>query len=150
MKEITIDKTVKETWYEASDGTRFRAKEECKRYEESAKCVLLTKYKHLVIITITEYDLHQAGSEEYSLDVVKITKEEDIDTIMQLSALYNSHQNYRQYDDKNRDMCIKALKENDYIFIARDSCGDDVFYIQYSKNELIAHINSVCDAQVPA
>ena len=43
MKEIT--KEVKNTYtvYQASDGTEFNSKEECKKYEDTAKCVLLTK-----------------------------------------------------------------------------------------------------------
>ena len=147
MKEVIVDKVIKETFYEAVDGTHFRTKEECKKYEDSAKCVLLTKYNHMVIKNIAEYDLHLAGSEEYMLDIVKIDSEEDIYIIMQLYALYNSHQSYRQYDDKYRNMCIKALQEDDYIFIARENCGEDLFYIQYSRNELIANLNSVCDEQ---
>ena len=145
MKEVTIEKTVKESRYEAMDGTQFINREECKKYEESAKCVLLTKYKPLVVNTMSEYDVHQCGSEEYILDIVKITKEEDIDIIMQLYALYNPHSTYRQYDSKYRDMCAKAFVGNDYIFIAKESCGDDIFHIQYSKNELINNLNSICN-----
>lgn len=145
MKEVVIDKVVKETWYEAIDGQQFRIKDECKKYEESAKCVLLAKYKQLVVKTVSEYDLHDAGSEEYMMDVVKINDDKDIDVIMQLYALYYSSPCYRQYDDKYRKMCKKAFQENDYIFIAVDSCGEDIFSPQYTRNELIAKINSICD-----
>ena len=147
MKEIVVDRVIKETWFEASDGTQFRNREECKMYEESAKCVLLTKYKSLVIDTLPEYDLHKTGSEEYMLDIVKINKEEDIDLIMQLYALYNSHSTYRKYDDEHRAMCEKALKEDDYVFIATESCGDDIFCPQYSRNELFNNINNKCNEQ---
>ena len=147
MKEVAIEKTIKESRYEAMDGTQFINREECKKYEESARCMLLTKYKPLVINTLSEYDINNCGSEEYMLDIVKITRKEDIDIIMQLYALYNSHYSYRQYDAKYRDMCTKALVENDYIFIARESCDDDIFCIQYSRNELIANLNSICNGQ---
>ena len=145
MREITIEKTIRESRYEAMDGTQFVSIEECEKYEESAKCVLLTKYKPLVIGNKSEYDIFQYGSEEYILDIVRITKDEDIDTIMQLYALYNPHSTYRQYDAKYRDICTKAFKENDYIFIARDSCGDDIFSIRYSRNELIDNLISICN-----
>ena len=63
MKEII--KEVKNTYtvYQAIDGTEFDSKEECKKYEDTAKCLLLTKYRPLVKKTVTEIDVFNTGSD---------------------------------------------------------------------------------------
>ena len=89
MKEIQKETKQYVTVYEAVDGTEFTSKEECKKYEESAKCVLMTKYNKLVVKTCTEYDLFNCiGSEDETVDIIKITSLSDIDTILKLIALY--------------------------------------------------------------
>lgn len=55
MKQIEAEKRTKVTYYEAIDGTTFLNKEECKAYEDTAKCVLLSMYNKLKRITNTEY-----------------------------------------------------------------------------------------------
>ena len=54
MKQVEIENITKVTKYEAIDGTLFSSKEECVKYEETAKCVLLGKYKRLVVKSIKE------------------------------------------------------------------------------------------------
>lgn len=45
MKEINVKQEVFVTKYEAMDGKQFTSKEECKKYEDSALCVLTSRYK---------------------------------------------------------------------------------------------------------
>ena len=49
MKEISVEKTLTVRKYEAVDGTLFDDKDECQRYENTARCVLLSKYNKLII-----------------------------------------------------------------------------------------------------
>ena len=71
MKPIEIEKVTKVTHYEAIDGTTFTTEEECVKYEDTAKCVLLTKYKPLVKRTASECDIFNTGSDEYMIDILQ-------------------------------------------------------------------------------
>lgn len=48
MKEISVKQEVFVTKYEAMDGKQFTSKEECQKYEDSAMCVITSKYNELV------------------------------------------------------------------------------------------------------
>ena len=121
MKPIEIEKVTKVTHYEAIDGTTFTTKEECQKYEDTAKCVLLTKYKPLVKRTASEYDIFNAGSDEYMVDILQyLSSESDIDILIQLNRLYYSNRNLN--DDfyvKMRSKLEKCLKNRDIILIGR-------------------------------
>jgi hypothetical protein len=146
MKKITIEKTTKVVMYQATDGTQFTTEEECRKYEESAKCALLTRYKPLVINSILESELFKgSGSEEYEYDVVKINNEQDVETIIHLYMLYHRSDCYRSKDDSIREKVTTAYKTRDILFIGRDSCGDDIFNIDYTRDELINNINKYCN-----
>jgi hypothetical protein len=146
MKKITVEKTTKVVMYQATDGTQFTTEEECRKYEESAKCVLLTRYKPLVLNSITENELFKgSGSEEYTYDVVKINNEQDVETIIHLYMLYHRSDCYRSKDDSIREKVTTAYKTRDILFIGRDACGDDLFSIDYTRDELINNINKYCN-----
>ena len=74
IKEEIIKKEYKIT-YEAIDGVLFNSAEECAKYEQSANMVLYAKYKPLVLASLTEYELCGTGSEEYTIDTVRLKKE---------------------------------------------------------------------------
>lgn len=146
MKKITIEKVTKVVMYQAIDGTQFTTEEECRKYEESAKCALLTRYKPLVINSILESELFKgSSSEEYEYDVVKMNTEQDVETIVHLYMLYHRSDCYRSKDDSIREKVTTAYKTRDILFIGRDSCGDDIFNIDYTRDELINNINKYCN-----
>lgn len=146
MKKITVEKITKVVMYQATDGTQFTTEEECRKYEESAKCVLLTKYKPLVLNSITENELFKgSGSEEYTYDVVKINNEQDVETIIHLYMLYHRSDCYRSKDDSIREKVTTAYKTRDILLIGRNACGDDLFNIDYTRDELIDNINKYCN-----
>lgn len=146
MKKITIEKTTKVVMYQATDGTQFTTEEECRKYEESAKCALLTRYKPLVINSITENELFNGtGSEEYEYDVVKMNTEQDVETIIHLYMLYHRSDCYRNNDDLVREKVTAAYKTRNILFIGRHSCGDDFFNIDHTRDELINNINKYCN-----
>lgn len=148
MKEIK--QTYQVTKYQAEDGTIFDTKEECKKYDESAKCVLLGKYNDLVIRQTNCYYLCDpfGGSEDYGVDVVKVTSKEDVDLILQLVYFFRP---YLHKEDKyEREVEIiklvnSALTSDSHIlFIGRSYPGDEDFCVLATKENLIDTIEQYC------
>ena len=144
MKEIT--KEVKSTYivYQASDGTEFNSKEECKKYEDTAKCLLLTKYKPLVKKTVTEFDIFNTGSDEYMIDIIQCLRDEaDIDVLIQLHRLYNSSRsNNDDFYNNLRSRLEKCFENKDIILIGRGTeyDGYDNFYILTTLQDITDNI----------
>ena len=144
MKPIEIEKVTKVTHYEAIDGTTFTTEEECQKYEDTAKCVLLTKYKPLVKRTASEYDIFNTGSDEYMIDILQyLSSESDIDILIQLHRLYCSGRNFNDdFYDKMRSKLEKCLKNRDIVLIGRGTeyDGYDNFYILSTLQEITDNI----------
>lgn len=144
MKEITRE--VKSTYivYQAIDGTEFNSKEECKKYEDTAKCVLLTKYKPLVKKTVAEIDIFNTGSDEYMVDILQYLRDEaDIDVLIQLHRLYNgSMNNNDDFYNKLRSKLEKCFEDKDIIIIGRGTeyDGYDQFFILTTLQEISNNI----------
>lgn len=141
MKEVKIEVKSLEIKYEAIDGTTFDNKEECKKYEDTAKCVLLSRYNKLVVDSTTEYDLMQFGSDEQYIDIVKVNNEKDIDTIMQLFHYYNPSDYEIKYMEAKEASCKQALDTGDFLFINRGYSREDNFWIHYTMKELFDQFN---------
>lgn len=144
MKEIQKEISQHVTVYEAMDGTEFTSKEECKKYEESAKCVLMAKYNKLVVKTCSEYDLFNCiGSEDETVDIIKITSLSDIDTILKLIALhYPSSAKDAEWMQKKEDRLTDAYNSNSLVVIGRGYEGDG-FYLSFTFNEIIKNITKI-------
>ncbi len=144
MKEITKEKKSTYTVYQAIDGTEFNSKEECQKYEDTAKCLLLTKYKPLVKRTTSEYDIFNTGSDEYMIDILQyLSSESDIDILIQLNRLYCSGRKLNDdFYDNMRSKLEKCLKNKDVILIGRGTeyDGYDNFYILTTIQEIIDNI----------
>ena len=136
METVTIQETKYITKYKAIDGTIFNSDSECKKYEESAKCVLLHKYDKLLLVTNTEWELFGIGSEDNIIDVVELKYSSDIDLIMQLIALYNPHtcKNSEMVDKINKRL-NEAFDNNSKICISR-GCEGDGFWLYFTLIEL--------------
>lgn len=144
MKEITKEKKSTYTVYQATDGTEFGSKEECQKYEDTAKCALLTKYKPLVKRTASECDIFNAGSDEYMIDILQyLSSESDIDILIQLNRLYYSGRelNDEHYIDM-RNKLEKCLKNRDIVLIGRGTeyDGYDNFFILTTLQEVTDNI----------
>lgn len=144
MKQIEIENVTKVTKYEAIDGTVFSFKEDCIRYEESAKCVLLSKYKKLVVKEVVEDTLYKTGSDENNLDIVSLKEEKDIDVVMQLFYYYNNSQYSLKRGEEVREICVKAFKEDDLLIIYRGYSSEDNFWVRSTVNDLVSHIQNTC------
>jgi hypothetical protein len=143
MKQIEVEKKTKVIHYEAIDGTVFLNKEECKTYEDTAKCVLLSRYNKLKRVNNSEYSFFNVGSDEYSMDAVKVSCVEDIDLILKVFKLFNPHSD--AYIDNNRSILEKALKENDVVFIGRGDDYSENFWISFTLSEAQNKLNSLLD-----
>lgn len=148
MKEHKIEKTnVEITYkYEAIDGSIFKSKEECQKYEESAKMVAYSKYLPLVIDRKKEYAIYQVGSEEYEIDIVKINQLEDIDIILQLYSLYHPYRDVKDLS-KERVKLNTWFNNNEIVFIGRGCNYDnyDGFEFLGTMNDLINDIKKACN-----
>lgn len=144
MKPIEIEKVTKVTHYEAIDGTTFTTEEECVKYEDTAKCVLFTKYKPLVKRTASECDIFNTGSDEYMIDILQyLSSESDIDILIQLHKLYCSSRNFNDdFYDKMRSKLEKCLKNRDIVLIGRGTeyDGYDNFYILTTLQDITDNI----------
>lgn len=144
MKEITKEKKSTYTVYQAIDGTEFNSKEECQKYEDTAKCLLLTKYKPLVKRTVSEYDIFNTGSDEYMIDILQyLSSESDIDILIQLNRLYYSGRKPDDdFYDNMRSKLEKCLKNRDIVLIGRGTeyDGYDNFYLLTTLQEITDNI----------
>lgn len=144
MKEITKEKKSTYTVYQAIDGTEFNSKEECQKYEDTAKCLLLTKYKPLVKRTASEYDIFSTGNDEYMIDILQyLSSESDIDILIQLDRLYCGDRKLNDdFYDNMRSKLEKCLKNRDVILIGRGTeyDGYDNFYVLATLQEITDNI----------
>lgn len=145
MKEISVEKTLTVRKYEAVDGTLFDDKDECQRYENTARCVLLSKYNKLIIKSATEYDLFEMGSEETVIDLIKIKHKSDIPTIVQLVILDNQHL-IKDQDriDRMYEQLESASIAGETFMISR-GYQDDYFWPLGSVENKIEQIRSHCN-----
>lgn len=143
MQEIKKERIIYDTCYEAIDGTVFNSAEECKKYESSAKAVLLARYNPLVVTRKTEEILFNVGSCDYEIDVVKFPDDEEIDTVLQLIALFNPH--YKDEElQRFRKKLTEAVKNDDFILIGRGYNYDDYCVID-TLTDFINKIVKQCD-----
>lgn len=141
MKEIQVTETKQVTKYQASDGTIFLDKAECDKYEQSALGMLMAKYRPLVVKRISEYTLFDEHGSDDDVDIVKLTSEKDIDTIMQILFLTNPSNMDMVEIEKSR--LQKALDKNDYIFIYR-GYDNQSFYVHSPLQDTLQTIISNC------
>lgn len=87
MKTLTTIKMVEEIiGYEASDGTQFKTKEECEKYEQTAAYVIKERFKKLVIKEMEGCAISDTGSaffmaiadEDYFHALVEIKNDDDL------------------------------------------------------------------------
>lgn len=138
MKIIEVEKIVKETFYEAIDGQTFKTKDECVKYENTAKCVIEHKYKTLNPIRITESDLFGAGSEEDCIDIIRITHDRDKEIILQKCSLYNNNKETLE----KYSIILDNTSINDRVLCYSGSDYNDYFYVMCNYTDYIKNLNS--------
>ena len=128
MKEINVKQEVYVTKYEAMDGKQFTSKEECKKYEDSAVCVLSSRYNELVVSENTsEWELFQCGCDDSKIHIVKVNNESDVDTILQYYLLW--HGLGTSYDLSNQRKRLEKALSSDGLVMIGTGYENDNFYI---------------------
>ena len=157
MKEITKERIQKfyDSIFVADDGTEFTSKEECLKYESSARGVLFAKYNQFVINSTDAYSFFGFGSDEEILDIVRIDSQEKIDVIMQI-LLIEQEYFYTEQDGDSEERIKekkehlsklvsrlkKSLVEKDIIFIGRGyDC--DSFWFAGTRNEKVSSMLNI-------
>lgn len=141
MKEVVKSKTVNTVVYQALDGTEFVNKDECRKYEESAKCVLFHKYNKLVVKREHEETIFKTGSYDDIVDIVKVTSQEDIDIILQVFYYFNSNPStpYLERIENSLNSSVGS-----FLFISR-GYDNDGFYPLASLPEYVKHLENICN-----
>lgn len=146
MKQVVKEKTVKEYYWEACDGTLFRDEAECKKYDNSAQALLLSHYNKLVVKEASEYDIFKSGSEDGIVELVKLKSREDVDVVMKLLGVMNTYilreDNKKKYNEY-KDILEEAMDNNDIVFIYR-GYEKDCFCIESTLSNRIKHIQEFC------
>ena len=134
MKEIKKERVVFDYEYEAYDGSIFKTKEECIKYEETAQCVIIKKFNDLIEYSSNECSLFNCGSDDYIIDFVKPKTQDDADTIMQILELCNAN------DDRARKLIKEAQENNDYLLIGHDAYDANNIYIWNTRSSILNSI----------
>lgn len=148
MKEVKIENKTYVTKYESIDGVIFNSKEECEKYEASAKGVLLAKFNELQVKLGSEQDIFGIGSDEYYIAVVKLITEYDVDTISLLWCLFNQYySNDTKMVQDIRNKCVHALDTDDYLLVGRGYEYEqyDNFWVIGTLTDKLTKILNYCD-----
>lgn len=150
MKEIKeeIKREIKETltFFEAVDGTRFQDKEECRKYEDTARCILRTRLKELEVWRGNEWDLLK-GCDDHDVIALQLQSQEDVDTVMQAFLIDNPYylkdgdERTQKWLEERKDMAEKAYKENDLLLMGLN-CDDDLYFFD-TRNGFIERLNNL-------
>lgn len=135
MKEVYEEEVIRHTFYRAVDGTEFKDKEECIKYESSAKGVLLSKFMKLVVAEDNEWDLIR-GNEDNLIYAVKMETEGDKDTVLQIYYIDHPYLLEKEYTQRKEK--IEKLVEDTYnnksILLFGKNLDDELYYIDSVKN----------------
>lgn len=138
MKEISVEqKTYIKKW-KAVDGTQFNSREDCEKYENSAKCVVLAKYKDFVIKVSSEYNLFGVGNEDCEVDVIRVPDEKAVDVIFQTFCFFRDWVSDENKEEVRKKI-VHAYEYNDFLLIQRGYELDD-FYIIGTLDEIVEQI----------
>lgn len=126
--EITKQESKVQCVYEAVDGTRFESLVECTNYEKTCLCVLNQRYKEYVIYNDSEYNIWNAGSDEYFINFVKVPDQAAINVIFQMYCYYNSGMT-SDHNDRVYNRIKEACASGRTLVIGVGYPNEDSFYI---------------------
>lgn len=147
MKEIKTEIIRKDYTYqyESFDGNLWDTKEECEKYEKSAEGVLKLKFQDLIVAKDNAWDLMR-GYEDNDVIGVKLTKEEDKDTVLQLYLFLNPHYNdstcdtYKKWLEQYRSYINEAFEKKDLLLMGINCYGD--YYFIGPRNKFIENLKN--------
>ena len=131
MKGLTRERVITEvTGYEANDGTWFRTKEECEKYEGSAREAISTQFRKLMLeepfSECCIYESFGYGSEEYMMCVIEIKNENDL----KIATMYQNEIDPTSSTKFDSSMIGKRL------LISLGDCYDNICYINGTMSDM--------------
>ena len=136
MKEIKQTRTIEEiTGYEAEDGKWFKTKEECEKYEQSAKCAIKTAFNKLILETWKECELWEEygyGGEEYEYWVIEIKDENELKVANQFAKDTKS-----PYDFSPSDIGKRFLISAGYC------CEEQAINLKRTYEDIMEHFTKL-------
>lgn len=136
------------TFYEAQDGTRFTDEEQCLLYEDSALGVVRGKLAQLFVGEKKDAWELMGGYEEHTVCGIALTKQEDVDTVLQLLYLehpYYLNDTYTKRREEIESIVNTAYKEKDIILLGINC--DDKYYFINSRQNIIKNLMNFTEAQ---
>lgn len=132
MKEIKTKRYVEEVCcYEANDGKRFKSKEECYAYEETAKAVIYEDFRRLMVgepfCEAVIWEDYGYGSEDFMLAIIEIKNAEDLHSANMFAEAYKFCGRFSS-EDIGKRMLINLGYYGSY---------GDVGFCQRTESELI-------------
>lgn len=147
MKEVKKEKTTTQIYYEyeAIDGTIFDTEDECKKYENSAKCVLRAKVKKLIVTKEHNAWTLLGGSDDSAIVGFKFNNEDDIQAFiqhycLQYGSYYTREENTSELQ-KIYDQCNEAQNKDDILIVGINL--DEDYYIINTRNKLIENLKNI-------
>ena len=145
MKEIQVETKSLKTIYRAVDGTDFTNKGDCEQYEQSARGVIMGRFKRLVIAETNEWELLR-GDDEHGVYALKIESQTDIDIVLQAYYINNPYMlkddgNQAKYRERYESMCNRAYREKDLLLMGTN-CDGDLYFLD-TKNAFIERLNNL-------
>ena len=145
MKEIKTERTVYDIHYEAVDGTIFYNKEECEKYDDTARAVLRAKLKKLIVKEGDEYLFFGVGCKDSLVYAVKMETEDDMNAIKQLWTLdhtsISKSERYSEWESKAFTKIETAYAEMDVLFVGEDCEG--CIYIINTRANIIEDLQNI-------
>lgn len=146
MERKIINCTINSTTaiFIARDGEKFESEEQCIKYENAQRTLADIKYSRLVRGSVSEFDLFDAGCEDYEYDIVKVDSLQDLQVLIN-AYLWNGHIKSEEELAKVKE----NLKTEEIYFVYRgyggDSFGDGK---PLTKENIIAPIISEIDKAI--
>lgn len=137
MKEIKITKTIEEiTGYEANDGTYFKTKEECAKYEESAEAAIKAMFFGICVKYFDEptfpdnaiYEMYGYGNEEYYHAIIDIKSEKELKIANMFSDMWAGKYGMKVPNDYIGKRILVDIGNEQY---------DNVFNIIGTEDEMV-------------
>ena len=130
--------------YESFDGKLWDTKEECEKYEKSAEGVLKLKFQDLTVAKEDAWNLMR-GYEDNDVIGVKLTKEEDKDTVLQLYLFLNPHllsesESYKKWLEQYKSYIDEAYEKKDLLLMGINCEGD--YYFIGPRNKFIENLKN--------
>ena len=146
MKEIKKEIIRKDYTYqyESFDGNLWDTKEECEKYEKSAEGVLKLKFQDLIVDKQNAWDLMR-GYKDNDVIGVKLTKEEDKNTVLQLYLFLNPHllsenEYYKKWLEQYKSYINDAFEKKDLLLMGINCEGD--YYFIGPRNRFIENLKN--------